>query len=229
MGFRTTPQGQRNNDYTIMKKEENYLKRLLSLPRESNEIKIMVLSTPRTGSSYFISQLGKKLNLEYQPTELLSSVRIPKYLNDNDITIEEFLDKVIRTKTFLTKCHIHHYRYWLELGYDITRYFDYIVYIERKDKFAQGRSRAISDRSKFWITEHSCGWGAEEAMKENGIEYSIPSEIEINKKIGLTSDDINNIPLYDMKIFFEDIIDDSKIDDIVSRVIKESQSKRRPA
>ena len=116
-----------------------YLEEHLHIGEEC-KLKVLILATPRTGSTYFSHRAGKLLNLNYTPQELFIPHRTMPYLKHFHLGFEEYLRELFCVDIFVTKCMIHHYNFWLCQGTDIFEYFDLACYLTRKDERAQAKS-----------------------------------------------------------------------------------------
>jgi hypothetical protein len=183
---------------------------------EECKIKVLILATPRTGSTYFSHCLGKLLNLNYTPEELFIPHRTMPYLKHFHFGFEEYLRELFCVNIFVTKCMIHHYNFWLCQGTDIFEYFDLVCYLTRKDERAQAKSIIISRETEIWKTETKRGhWSSRYVMREAGIKIPDITEDEIETIIDWKNREINQLTTDFLEraqhiYYFEDFIASDK-------------------
>lgn len=124
--------------------------------RQQCNKRVVIFSTPRSGSTYFCDQVAST-GLVGVPDEWLN----PSFLNTvkNEgfaTTIKEALNWISsRTTTdngiFSINIQIHHYIQLKKQGFDILKWgFDDAIYLERKDKLSQSYSLAKARITGQW-------------------------------------------------------------------------------
>ena len=136
-------------------------------PKQNLQKKIMILSTPRSGSTLFCDTLNR--------TELLGECRewfnlryigaYARIKNVTSINFQEYFDFIVSrtlrgSGTFVVNMHIDQYQSLIQQKLDPLGFsFDHVFYINRKNKLRQAVSLA-----RAWQTDQ---WGADvKAMKE---------------------------------------------------------------
>ena len=193
------------------------------------KLKVLILATPRTGSTYFAHSVGKLLNLSYIPEESFLSRSGFDIISKGAFRAS----KLPNDDIFVTKCMIHHYNFWFDHGYDIFEYFDIVCYLTRKDARVQAKSLAICTKTGIFNTKSkNSQWGSKYVMEDAGIkipnvtEEEIDKIIEWNKKsIKLTSDYLGwDIEHAHHTYCFEDFIaSDKPIAEFVSTLLLHSK------
>lgn len=120
--------------------------------------KILVLSTPRSGSNLFCDSLegtGKfGWPSEWLHPDMIRAYRIAK--KRDGLVLGDYLDFVVRRSTtengvFSMKLHIGQYMHWKSRGFDpLSLGFDRVFYLWRKDLVSQAYSLAKAGVSGQW-------------------------------------------------------------------------------
>ena len=120
--------------------------------------KLLILSTPRSGSSMFCEVLHStgKIGecLEWLNPRYMQAYAQVKQLTQ--VNINEYLNYIVQrtigdTGVFAVNVHIDQYLFLLKQSFDVMSLnFDAIVYLERKDKVAQAVSLAKASISDQW-------------------------------------------------------------------------------
>lgn len=124
------------------------------------EKKILILSTPRSGSTYFCNLLESSGNFGV-PSEWLS----PKVINDfNKSSMTKIKDirqwyklvqekAVSKNKVFSIKLMIRQYAFWKNNGFNIPlEDFDIVIYVKRNNFLSQAISLAKCRITDVWDT-----------------------------------------------------------------------------
>ena len=182
-------------------------------------MKILILGTPRSGSTSLVKFIDSHINLpNYKMIIEPFNPASPTYINeikDNDrITYITKFNNVLIKSLFLigvneypTKSFNNIFEYF-EWGYS---YFDKIIILDRKDKLAQSESFAVNETV---MRERGIGWHVPKIYDIEKIEPSYIKTIidrytesgEILKKISNT----NNFPIF----YYEDIFLEHNLDTI---------------
>ena len=162
----------------------------MQMNNEENKLRVLVLSTPRSGSSYFCYKLNHKHKLyEYDGprpprNEFWVPSRLTAFLDKFQLTFDEYFEEITKQEIFISKCHLSHLLYWEKLGHNIFEKFDLVCYLEREDKIAQAKSRIISKKTNKYITyvmnRDNVHWGTKYVLEQEGIEIPDCSEDEIS-------------------------------------------------
>ena len=141
-----------------------------SAPPEQLRRKILILSTPRSGSSFFCDVLNKSANLgecaEWFNWRYLAAYQ--RILNANAFNVDQYVKKLVMAKslrgsdTFVVNVHAGNY-IWLKDTHaiDILDYgFDEIFFLTRKQKLKQAISLANATVSDQWSAGQSDAQGA---------------------------------------------------------------------
>ena len=120
--------------------------------------KLLILSTPRSGSSMFCEVLHStgKIGecLEWLNPRYMQAYAQVKQLTQ--VNINEYLNYIVQrtignTGVFAVNVHIDQYLFLLKQSFDVMSLnFDAIFYLERKDKVAQAVSLAKASLSDQW-------------------------------------------------------------------------------
>jgi hypothetical protein len=166
----------------------------MQMNNKENKLRVLVLSTPRSGSGYFCSKLRYKLH-EIQPAGDVITWRnrapgdefwvpdiLTAFLDKFQLTFDEYFEEITKQEIFIAKCHLSHLLYWEKLGHNIFEKFDLVCYLEREDKIAQAKSQAIANKTRVWNTYagKSNRWGTKYVLEQEGIEIPDCSEDEIS-------------------------------------------------
>lgn len=124
--------------------------------------KILVLATPRSGSTLFCEQLAST-GLFGEPAEYLSPLGIASFNRHSDTKITDIrqwwrhLERtaVSVNGVFTVKVMVRQYRYWLSKGFDLlSAGFDRVLYVRRNDFVAQAVSLAKARLTDNWTSTH---------------------------------------------------------------------------
>lgn len=151
-----------------MKKDEavdSIIYDLEKSPNKSTKVnsKVLILSTPRSGSSLFCDIINQNFSGYvaewFNPRYILSHNRIINKKTDSEININSYLKyitpKVISDEgVFIANVHIEDASQLLKNGFNILELnFDHICYIKRKDKVAQAVSLLKAKLTNSWTHE----------------------------------------------------------------------------
>lgn len=129
---------------------------------KSNTIakKYLLLSTPRSGSSFFCDYINKNTNAiagEWlNPRYFQAYNQVVHNKNSPDINLNEYLQFVIHRTAdeygnFFVNTHISDAQFLLSKGFNILNLnFDKIYYIKRQDKIAQAVSLLKAELTDSW-------------------------------------------------------------------------------
>ena len=148
-----------------MKVEDMFVEQFKDMDRrpdrkESPLRKIVVFSTPRSGSSFFCHSMAAT-GLFGHPDEWLNTRRLEayrRYRGAAKLDLDEYYDYILRKSTsdngvFTAKIHVDQYMFWKEKNIDVLKLkFDKIIYICRNDKIAQAYSYAKAKKTDQWAS-----------------------------------------------------------------------------
>lgn len=180
--------------------------------------RIMIVSTPRTASTYFCGNMANH-GLENLPAEFFSLKWGKQYMRDNSLSMTQYVSEIVKGEiNFSVNVMLHHYQYWKMVGYDLTAHFNKFIYLYRDDEYAQAVSRAIARKTDFWSSYSATGWGASKARAENNIEEYTPLVAEIDYEIISLRHEKQALSdfTFDASYEFNDIINDTIFNDCQS-------------
>jgi len=134
------------------------LKGRKSIPLKNTDRKVLILSTPRSGSTLFcdvlnstakIGECREWFNMRY----IAAFAKMNKTANINFSDYFNFISQktIGNTGIFAVNIHIEQYMAMLNNKFDVKSLgFDYIVYLYRKDKISQAVSLSIAQISDQW-------------------------------------------------------------------------------
>lgn len=147
-------------DHTL----DNFTKVLRSNVGFSASKKILILSTPRSGSSYFCDKLSSTGLFGY-PEEWLSPVGISRFnasSAEKIANVRSWWAKVQRTAVssngvFSCKLMIRQYAHWIQHGFDPLKEgaWDIILWVYRDSLINQAFSLAKARATNVWHSSHS--------------------------------------------------------------------------
>ena len=152
------PVENRNLDTWMRDLFEDLGKRSSRVARPSK--KVAIISTPRSGSTFFCESLSGTGRFG-EPREWLNPRQVgafARYSGQKVIKLQEYLKFVMeRTTTangvFSINFHVDHFIYWKKRKYDpFSLGFDRVFYIYRRDKLAQSYSFAKARVTDQWFS-----------------------------------------------------------------------------
>lgn len=129
-------------------------------PKHEPKKKICILSTPRSGSTYFCKMLESTTRFG-RPEEWLSPMALEVYfkrLGTSRFDLRRHLHNVLtRTASengvFSINMQLRQFIHWKTHGFDpLSMGFDRIIYLERKDKISQAYSLAKARLTDQWYS-----------------------------------------------------------------------------
>lgn len=195
----------------------SYAVRLLnqasSAKRKANEIvKYAVISTPRVGSTMFCRKLEETGRLGW-PVEWINDRYASAMIEEvGAMRADEYLDLIIRGSAtengvFGINFHVHQYRSWKKLGFDILDLrFSKIYWVERRDRFAQAFSFAKGLKTDLWSKEFEIAAGF-----PDGVQVELSHE-DVAAALGAVTQELDSgedlLAKADRRFYYEDLVVD---------------------
>jgi len=186
--------------------------------------KILIIYSNRTASHYFTFKLRERWGINNKiPRELFHDHQ------KRSISLIEYFDKYSHIDPLIIKCNLDMYEKLCRSGLDLKEHFDVFILLKRRDLDAQAESDLIAIHNNYWGTLSSYGWGSKLVREELKFEEYYPSDVDIIEKANHFKE-INSRSLktfnFDHIFYFEDIIDEDKIETIVDKALSLSKLKK---
>lgn len=189
------------------------IERLRKSTANTPKNRVLIVTTPRSASTFFCGSIKNDLKLENLPTEFFSLKFVKEVMQKESITADQYLDEIIKGNlNFTAKIHLHQYQYWKMVNVDIPSRFNKFIYLYRDDELAQLKSRIIAKKTSYWNSWYSGGWNSSEARKENGISEYTPTTADIEYELKELNHEKTALRdfIFDGSISFDEVIDNQE-------------------
>jgi LPS sulfotransferase NodH len=141
--------------------DADMIRMLRTRPKRTATRKVLILATPRSGSTYFCDMLTST-GMFGEPAEWLNPRGISNINKRSDVRIRDIASwwghlqrtAVSDNGVFSIKVMVRQYRYWLSQGFDVlSAGFDRVLYVRRNDFVAQAVSLAKARASDRWTSQ----------------------------------------------------------------------------
>jgi LPS sulfotransferase NodH len=165
------------------------LKKKKSIPLKKSDKKVLILSTPRSGSTFFCDVLNNSGEIG-ECAEWFNMRYMAAYAKMNKSTNLDFQEyyNFISEKTigdtgiFAVNMHIEQYITMLNNKFDVLSLnFDLVVYLYRKDKLSQAVSLSIAQITDQWSSSTLAAQDIKGKLNVNHITKALTHLVESEK------------------------------------------------